>query len=404
MPRAKKPEKWDQRLPVVVLPEEPERVNEELGMWLRTHLQGRRNTPRFLIPRSGSTNTFRDRDLLILARAGMKAQEWSSQGIEYRSLRRKFQQELRDNLKKRFSRFAVLRRWDYVDSCNCEFEVESLAEEGARIPAAIENSIDTDLFVPEDFEKFILHAAHENITFGKVLKELQEPRPGGVECIPWLGEPVMKDRIIRLSDYVPSSSVSEVVLGQLEHSVRHGRGAQGDEREAGKHLPQREAPTEAVGELGQVARQMLGAEMVVGAMKGALDIAQNRVDPSERGMLGALRSTSGHERLVNAPGVFHGVKAAQGVGHHDGAGLKVAPRPGRDLVASKPTNTAQAHPHRPALLGELHGGHERRLSRRTPSALSAAALPAPVRIIELHPPAQRAACRRAPSSPASACA
>ena len=68
-----------------------------------------------------------------------------------------------------------------------------------------------------------------------------------------------------------------------------------------------EAPAEAVGELGQVARQMLGAEMVVGAMKGALDVAQNRVDPSERGMLGALRSTSGHERLVNAPGVLHGL-------------------------------------------------------------------------------------------------
>lgn len=39
-------------------------------------------------------------------------------------------------------------------------------------------------------------------------------------------------------DYVPNSSGSEVVLSQLEHTVRHGRGAQGDEREAGKHLPQ----------------------------------------------------------------------------------------------------------------------------------------------------------------------
>ena len=71
---SEKPEKWDQRLPVVVLPEGPERLHEELGLWLRTHLQGRRNTVRFLIPRSGSTNTFRDRDLLILARAGMKAE------------------------------------------------------------------------------------------------------------------------------------------------------------------------------------------------------------------------------------------------------------------------------------------------------------------------------------------
>ena len=158
----------------------------------------------------------------------------------------------------------------------------------------------------------------------------------------------------------------------------------------GKHLREREAAAEAVGELGKVARQMLGAEVVVSAMKGALDVAQNRVDPSERGMLGALRSTSGHERLVNAPCLLHGAEAAQGVGHHDGAGLQVAPGPGRDLLAAKPTDTAQAHPHRPALIIELHGGHERRLARRASPRFAAAALPAPVRIIELHPAAQRA--------------
>ena len=37
-------------------------------------------------------------------------------------------------------------------------------------------------------------------------------------------------------DYVSSSSCSEIVLSQLEHSVRHRRGSQGDECEAGKHL------------------------------------------------------------------------------------------------------------------------------------------------------------------------
>ena len=67
-------------------------------------------------------------------------------------------------------------------------------------------------------------------------------------------------------DCVPSSSCSEMVLSQLEHSLRHGRGAQGDECEAGKHLREREAAAEAVGELGKVARQMLGAEVVVRAM------------------------------------------------------------------------------------------------------------------------------------------
>ena len=57
-----------------------------------------------------------------------------------------------------------------------------------------------------------------------------------------------------LAQYVPSSSCSEIVLSQLEHTVRHGRGAQCDECEAGKHLPEREAAAEAVGELGKVAR------------------------------------------------------------------------------------------------------------------------------------------------------
>jgi hypothetical protein len=59
---------------------------QRLGRWLKDHLQKRRNTVRFLLPRSGSTNAFQDRDLLILARAEMKAQEWSGQNPEYKKL------------------------------------------------------------------------------------------------------------------------------------------------------------------------------------------------------------------------------------------------------------------------------------------------------------------------------
>ena len=54
------------------------------------------------------------------------------------------------------------------------------------------------------------------------------------------------DQSIARPDYVPSSSCSEIILSQLEHSVRHGRRAQGDECEAGKHLGEREAAAEAV--------------------------------------------------------------------------------------------------------------------------------------------------------------
>ena len=112
--------------------------------------------------------------------------------------------------------------------------------------------------------------------------------------------------------------------------------------------------------------------------------------PREGRMPDTCWSTSGHERLVKAPCVSHGTKAAQGVGHHHGAGLEVAPGPGGDLLAAKRSDTAQAHSHRSALTIEFDRGDERRLARCASSAFAAAARPAPIRIIELHPAAQRA--------------
>ncbi len=195
---SEQPERWDERLPILVLPEEPDRLNERLGRWLKDHLQKRRNTVRFLLPRAGSANAFYDRDLLILARAEMKAQEWGAQGVEYRKLQTKYQNELRDILKKRFDRFAVLHRWNFADTTKCEFHVETLRDQGAKIPEAIEQALVNDLFVPEDFEDLVLAAAADNASVGKLLRELQEPRPSGQDCIPWLGETAMKERIVRL--------------------------------------------------------------------------------------------------------------------------------------------------------------------------------------------------------------
>jgi len=195
---SEQPDRWDDRLPILVLPEEPDRLNERLGLWLKDHLQKRRNTIRFLIPRSGNSNTFYDRDLIILARAEMKAQEWGGQNAEYRKLQSKYQGELRDILKKRFDRFAVLHRWNFSDPAKCEFHVETLREQGAKVPEGIESALINDLFVPEDFEQLVLEAAANNNSVGKLLKELQEPRPAGQDCIPWLGETAMKERIVRL--------------------------------------------------------------------------------------------------------------------------------------------------------------------------------------------------------------
>lgn len=195
---SEQPERWDDRLPILVLPEEPDNLDQRLGRWIKDHLQKRRNTIRFLLPRAGSSNAFQDRDLLVLARAEMKAQEWSGQSPEYKKLHTKYQGELRDILKKRFDRFAVLHRWNFADPAQCKFSVESLKKQGAQIPEGIEEALINDLFVPEDFEDLVLEAAADNSAVGKLLRELQEPRPAGQDCIPWLGETSMKERILRL--------------------------------------------------------------------------------------------------------------------------------------------------------------------------------------------------------------
>lgn len=196
--RAEQPENWDERLPILVLPEDPEGIHQCLGRWVKEHLQKRRNTPRFLLPQSGAGNAFLDRELLVLARAAMKAQEWSEQSPEYRKLHAEFQGALRDLLKKRFDRFAILQRWNFADPSQCRFSVEPLKTQGAQIPESIEQALGHDLFVPEDFEALVLEAAANNTTLGKLLRELQEPRPAGQDCIPWLGETAMKERTLRL--------------------------------------------------------------------------------------------------------------------------------------------------------------------------------------------------------------
>jgi hypothetical protein len=167
-----RPDQWDDgRIPILVLPEEPDKLNERLGIWIKDHLQMRRNIVRFLLPRSDSLNLFQDRDLVILARAEMKALEWSAQSQDYRKLHAKYQSELRDILKKRFDRFALLHQWNFTEPKHCSFSVESLRKQGSQIPEAIEEAITNDLFVPEDFEALVLETATENASVGKLLRD-----------------------------------------------------------------------------------------------------------------------------------------------------------------------------------------------------------------------------------------
>lgn len=192
------PERWDGRIPILVLPEDSDRLDEKLGRWLKDHLQARRNTVRFLLPRVGLENLFRDHELLLFTRAALKAQEWSGHGSEYKKLAGKFQSDLREQLKKRFDRFAILERWNFADPRQCRFAVESLKGQKPQIPDDIDQAIRNNLFIPEDFTELVMEAARQGDNLGKLIKELQEPRPSGYDCIPWLGETEMKERIGKL--------------------------------------------------------------------------------------------------------------------------------------------------------------------------------------------------------------
>jgi len=192
------PAQWDDRIPLLILPESPPKVEAVLGRWLRDNLQKNRNAVRFLIPQDGSTNLFADRDLIVLARCVFLAEQWKAQNPEYGRLQTKYQKELREILKARFDRFAVIANWNFQQPENCRFHVESHRSQGTAIPEAMDKLVNENLFIPEDFEEFILAAAASNEPIGKLLRELKEPRPGGQDCIPWLGETLVKERIIRL--------------------------------------------------------------------------------------------------------------------------------------------------------------------------------------------------------------
>jgi hypothetical protein len=101
-------------------------------------------------------------------------------------------------LKVRFDRFAVIRTCSFTDPSRCKFQIEALDAQGSQIPEAIEESLRNDVFVPEDFEALVLEAATNNDPVGKLLRELQEPRPNEEDTVPWLGETIMKEKIVRL--------------------------------------------------------------------------------------------------------------------------------------------------------------------------------------------------------------
>jgi len=193
------PKSWDGRLPLLVAPDYPPKHEAVLGKWLKDHMQEGRNTIRFLLPQKGTGNVYYDRELLVLARAVYLAMKWKETEKVYASLERSFRKdELIPKLKSRFDRFAILGVWNYADPDQCQFEESKHGAQGDKIPDAVDRAIREEMFIPEEFEEYVLKLAGNGESVGKLLKDLREPRPGGKPCIPWLGETAVKERVIRI--------------------------------------------------------------------------------------------------------------------------------------------------------------------------------------------------------------
>lgn len=191
------PQNWDARVPVVVIPSS-NISDAELGKWLKTYIPKNRNTMRFLLAQKTLENVFYDKGLLVLARAVYLAAQWKKADLEYASLHIKFQKELRDQLSKRFDRFSILEIWNFAEPQKCEFITTSHNAEGSKILSAIQDIIQRELFIPEEFKELVVTSATSNLSVAQVLNQLKEPTSGGEPSIPWLGEVEAKERIIRL--------------------------------------------------------------------------------------------------------------------------------------------------------------------------------------------------------------
>jgi len=192
------PSRWDNRIPLIVIPEYPDRINEVLCKWLSQHVSVKRNTIRFLLPKQGINNIYRNYELLVLARAVLKAYQWKQSEPKYRPLYKQYQDKLRSILSTLFDRFAILDIWNYSNHSRCQFHIEMHQAKGEEIPDAVDRFIRQSIFDPEDFNELVLKMAENNDSVARLIAELQEPRAGEKECIPWLGETEVKEKLIRL--------------------------------------------------------------------------------------------------------------------------------------------------------------------------------------------------------------
>lgn len=199
VPESEHPDRWDNRLTLIVLPEYPENVEATLGAWLKQHLPQRRNTLRFLLPKKASGSIYFDRDLVVYSRAVYLSNQWKETDPAYRPLHTTYQNShLRPRLRDMFDTFAILDTWNFAQPEQCRFLIEKHNSTGDKIPRDIHAKIEKELFIAEDFEEAAIAHSTASSSLAKFIGELQEPSINGKHCIAWLGEVVVKEKVLRL--------------------------------------------------------------------------------------------------------------------------------------------------------------------------------------------------------------
>jgi Protein of unknown function (DUF499) len=199
LPENERPDRWDSRLTLIVLPEHIENIDATLGAWLKRHFPQRRNTLRFLLPKKTSMNIYFDRDLTVYARAVYLATQWKETDPAFRPLHTAYQNShLRPRLKELFDTFAILDIWNFAQPDQCRFLIEKHNATGDKIPKAIDEKILNELFIAEDFEAAALNHAAASSSLARFIGDLQEPNIDGKHCISWLGEVATKEHVLHL--------------------------------------------------------------------------------------------------------------------------------------------------------------------------------------------------------------
>jgi hypothetical protein len=198
-----KPSRWDRPV-LVVIPEllDANGANQVkgLGEWLARHVPKKRNTVRFLLPAWGTKSIYHDPDLAFSARCSYLTTIAWKDDPKYRAIKEEFDRPLRDALKKRFDRFAVLRTWDYRNPEQCTFDVERVGTQSGEIPTEVEEKLLDDLFDPSIFYTLVLDHAKDSCLVGDLLDELAEPPPPGTgDAIPYLGETAIYEEILKIA-------------------------------------------------------------------------------------------------------------------------------------------------------------------------------------------------------------